>query len=148
LNPTPIFRWLDDVLGTGGHVVAFNMAQRMGEEMAALVMKNNDKTSRFEDPTLEQVMAVVYQRGFGHAVQLSRESFNRDIVKIHIVDPPTRETQGSFVFFLAGLWSGIAARVCGTQCSFVKAQPSENALTLYLRSKKTESGELKNRSGD
>lgn len=112
-------------------MVAFNMARQMGEELAAQIIQ--DCESQPDRPICIELTKLVHQRGLGHATILSKETFEEEIVKIPMVDPPTTASQGSFVLFLAGFWSGVAKKICGKEFSFLRAVPSGNTLTLYLK---------------
>lgn len=141
LDSEPIFKWLDEVLLSGGSSVAFYMAQRMGEEVAAsevarIVRDQPHDYPKSEDIVLHNIAELAFRRGLGHVSQLCRESFNKDVIELHIADSPTSQTRGSFVLFLAGFWCGVALNICQTQFTFLKAEHSgKEGLTLYLQTK-------------
>jgi hypothetical protein len=131
LDPKPFFKWFDDVLDSGGQVIAFNMGLKIGEQIMASITLQQDLP---QDEILKRAAQVLYHRGFGHA--LIPTDFTGSSLRISVMDPPTELMRGSFVSFLAGAWAGVLCTYSGRRYTFQNAMRSKDALILQFEASK------------
>jgi len=129
LDPTPLFKWFDDVLDTGGQTIAFNMGLKTGEQIMASIIKRQGAS---QNEALREAVQVLYCRGFGRGLIPLRDNFSAPSLKISITEPPTDATKGSFVAFLAGGWAGVVYAYSGRRYAFAGAVRSGSVLSLRL----------------